>query len=217
MSVWVNRTTISTSDVPLCIAYTGSAQHYFMFFGLTDGTWRFQVRGGAPYGIALTTTSLSAGVWGHLCAIEHSTTSRDIYLNGGGKGSNTTAVTPSGLNKTSIGCMLENDAESYHHYGSVAEACLWNAALSVAEVTSLAAGAHPFTVRPGNLVSYWNLVRGLGDSVGGNTLTAGGTTVVAHPRVRYPSSALVIPAAAAAPPAGLSIPVAMHHYAQMRG
>jgi hypothetical protein len=43
--------------------------------------------------------------------------------------------------------------------GSVAEAALWNAAPSDAEIAVLAASFSLLFVKPGNLVAYWPLIR----------------------------------------------------------
>jgi len=84
----------------------------------------------------------------------------------------------------------------------LAEAGLWDAALTDAEVAILGVGYSPLFVRPQSLVAYWPLVRDAKDRVGGYDLTAGGGPVVAaHPRIIYPSPQFVprkIAAAAAA-------------------
>ena len=68
--------------------------------------------------------------------------------------------------------------------GQIAEVGIWNAALTAAEVASLAKGMTCDKVRPQNLVFYAPLVRNLVDVKGGLTITNNNTaTVAAHPRV----------------------------------
>lgn len=68
--------------------------------------------------------------------------------------------------------------------GNIAEIGIWNAALTAAEVASLAKGMTCDKVRPQNLVFYAPLVRGLIDAKGGRTITNNnGATVANHPRV----------------------------------
>lgn len=72
--------------------------------------------------------------------------------------------------------------------GDVAEVAIWNVFMSMAEyaadVAALAKGFSPITIRPANLLHYWDLTRGLQDRVGGCTLTAcNAPTVSEHPRV----------------------------------
>lgn len=72
--------------------------------------------------------------------------------------------------------------------GDVAEIAIWNVDLSLpeyaADVAALAQGINPMTIRPADLVHYWDLTRGLQDRVGGCTLTPfNSPTVSEHPRV----------------------------------
>jgi len=105
---------------------------------------------------ANTTTGYLAGVWNHACAVGRSATSRDAYLNGGGKGSNATSNTPAGLDNTSIGYSDRlTDIEFFP--GLIAEICIWNIALSDNDILLLALNIHPFELRPNNIVGYWPL------------------------------------------------------------
>ena len=66
----------------------------------------------------------------------------------------------------------------------MAEIGIWSAALSAAEIASLAKGMTCDKVRPQSLVFYAPLVRDLIDQKGGLTITNNnGATVAAHPRV----------------------------------
>ena len=66
----------------------------------------------------------------------------------------------------------------------MAEVGIWNAALTAAEVASLAKGMTCDKVRPQSLVFYAPLVRDLIDQKGGLIITNNNTaTVAVHPRV----------------------------------
>ena len=68
--------------------------------------------------------------------------------------------------------------------GLIAEVGIWNAALTAAEVASLAKGMTCDKVRPQNLVFYAPLVRDLIDQKGGLVITNNNAATVAnHPRV----------------------------------
>jgi hypothetical protein len=68
--------------------------------------------------------------------------------------------------------------------GLIAEVGIWNAALTAAEIASLADGMTCDKVRPQSLVFYAPLVRDLIDVKGGLTITNNNTATVAnHPRV----------------------------------
>ena len=71
-----------------------------------------------------------------------------------------------------------------HYTGRIADAAIWNAALTASEIASLAKGMTCDKVRPQSLVFYAPLVRDLQDVRGGLTITNNNTATVAnHPRV----------------------------------
>lgn len=135
---------------------------------------------------ANTTTGFSANTWQHACAVGRSATSRDVYLNGGSKGSNATSSTPAGLTVTRMGISAAGTVDMA---GRAADLAIWNTDLSDAEVALLAKGVSPLTMKPQNLVAYWPLVRApFRDWVGGNHFTANNqaTTTGHPPKVGWP-------------------------------
>ena len=97
----------------------------------------------------------TAGSWHHACAVFASTTSRSCYVNGANKATGTDSANfPSGLDTTYIG--FSTRTSGAHFDGDIAEAAMWDVALTDAEVRSLGlAGVVPTLVRPQSLVSYW--------------------------------------------------------------
>lgn len=142
------------------------------------------------FAAAVTTTGFTAGSWFHACGVWAATNDRRAFINGGSKGTNVTNVAPVDMVKTA----LARDYQTYlpHDYfdGFLAEAAIWNAALSDAEVAVLAAGYRPTFVRPQNLAAYWPLLRHTGalylDRVGSYSLTVDGGSIQPHPPVLYP-------------------------------
>ena len=68
--------------------------------------------------------------------------------------------------------------------GLIAEVGIWNAALTAAEVASLAKGMTCDKVRPNALVAYFPLIRDLTEIRGGLAVTNNNSATVAnHPRV----------------------------------
>jgi hypothetical protein len=132
-----------------------------------------------------TTGSIIAGEWFHLCGVFETNALRTIYWNGVASTANTTSVTPFTATRIQIGRRPNTIATGAAFLtGNVAESGIWNAALSPAEIASLAKGMTCDKVRPQNLVFYAPLVRDLIDQKGGLTITNNnGATVAAHPRV----------------------------------
>lgn len=136
---------------------------------------------------ALTTTGFSANTWHHACGVWSAADARAAYIDGGSKGTNAVAITPTNLDITVLGARARNPYDSFFD-GLIAEAGIWNIALTDAEVAILAAGYSPLLVRPQNLVLYAPLIRDIQDTVGGLTLANTGTTVGDHCRVIHPAS-----------------------------
>ncbi len=133
--------------------------------------------------IAASTSGFSASTWSHAAGVFESSTSRTVYLNGGSSATNTAISTPASIVRISIGVISWNTPVNYAN-GRVAEVGIWNAALTAAEIASLADGMTCDKVRPQSLVFYAPLVRDLIDYKGGLVITNNNTATVAnHPRV----------------------------------
>lgn len=153
---------------------------------------------------ARTIVSASVDTWHHACGVFISDTSRDVYIDAAGKGSDVNSVTfAAGTDKTAVGVNARASNDELMS-GFLAEVGIWNVELTLAEIQSLSGGFSPLLIRPSALVFHLNLIRDILDYKG-NALTITGTTVVAHPQIRYPASRSIItePAAAAA---GTSFP-----------
>lgn len=108
----------------------------------------------------------TANTWQHAAAVFTTDTDRDVYINGGSKGSaaGTEVVAPS-INRTGIGCLYRQSI-TYYMSGKIAEVAIWDIALTQAEIAQLAGGATPTTIQSGNLLAYWPLLSDGTDSSG---------------------------------------------------
>jgi len=160
------------------------------FFLGVNNTGKAQAQINAPgsggFAQAVSTASLSANAWHHIAAVYRSTSSRDAYLDGGGKGSDTTTVTPAPMSRTELGRVA---GFATYLDGALAEVGVWNGALSDVEVRRLATGYAPPWIRPETLVFYAPLVAGEDfDPAGGLSLARSGSPGRrAHPRIVYPA------------------------------
>lgn len=134
--------------------------------------------------------------WAHMAGVFSAANARAAYYNGGNSGTESTSVTPTGIDTIGIG----NHRAATYWSGQLAECAVWTAALDASEIAALAKGWKPDTIRPSALVFYAPLVRTLTrDLWGGLTLTNnGGVTVAAHPRIIEPMRRGVRKAAAVA-------------------
>ena len=156
VSGWMRSNNTLIDQVVLSIVQRGTGEHYMALvatLGLNNVWWT--ARGGiAAPSQAITTAPWTANTWHHVCGIEASPTDRRAYLDGGNKGTDATSRTPAGLDRTSIaraGFLPSGFAFS----GDLAHVAVWDAALTDAEVASLAAGASPLSMRRDSLIAYW--------------------------------------------------------------
>ena len=120
----------------------------------------------------------------HACAVVNSANSRLLYLNGLPSATNTTNVGTTAVNRINIGSRYYAGALGGYQNGIIAEVGIWSAALTAAEVASLAKGMTCEKIRPQNLVFYAPLVRELIDQKGGLVITNNNAATAAnHPRV----------------------------------
>jgi hypothetical protein len=135
---------------------------------------------GSPQ-ITGTTTGYSANTWHHACAVFSSATSRTVYIDGGSSATGTNNINPTNLSRIEIGRFTTN---IQYMNGRISEVGIWNAALTAAEIASLAKGMTCDKVRPQSLVFYAPLIRDLIDAKSGLVITNNnGASVANHPRV----------------------------------
>jgi hypothetical protein len=124
--------------------------------------------------------------WRHIAGVYTPSTKLEAFLDGASNGSKTSSIFASlhsGTAPLAVG-MVSFSAVNNCWDGLIAEAAVYNAALTAAEVASLAKGMTCDKVRPQSLVFYAPLVRDLIDQKGGLTITNNNAaTVAAHTRV----------------------------------
>ncbi len=159
------------------------------FFLGVNNTGKAQAQVNAPgsggFSQATSTTSVNANSWHHIAGVYRSASSRDVYVDGGGKGSDTTTVTPAPMIRTELGRI---GGFATYLDGALAEVGIWNIALSDREIGRLALGYSPLWVRPDALVFYapltanedFDMARGL------SLVGSGAPGVRAHPPVVMP-------------------------------
>jgi hypothetical protein len=187
MACWFNVNNITTDYTLMSLGDTAADNDQFSLRtrGATAGDPIAAIVRRSTFGIAATSTGYSASVWNHAAAVFTSATSRAAYLNGAGKGTDATNLAPTSIDATGVGFLNVLTAAGYFD-GSIAEAAIWDVALTDADVAILATGASPLTVKPGSLVAYWPLIGAYSpeiDLIQGRDLTVTGAAKAAHPRI----------------------------------
>lgn len=134
---------------------------------------------------AVTGSATTLNQWDHACCVYNSATSRFAYLNGTASTEDTTDVgSQNAATGLQVATRIASNAATNYTQGLMAEVGVWNAALTAAEIASLADGMTCDKVRPQSLVFYAPLVRNLQDVKGGLAITNNSAaTVTDHPRV----------------------------------
>ena len=211
MACWFNMPTMAHTHG---LMWVGDKDYSRMYQGMYLDAGR--VRAYSKFlsdGIAITTSAAAIDEWHHACAVFSSATLRAAFLDGGSKGTDTRSLAvPAGFDRTALGVFGDQTPSAFAE-GMLAEAAVWNVALTDAEVAVLAAGYCPLFVRSQNLVAYWPLIRDRDiDIVGGYDLTAyGSPTIAAHCPIMRPIAPQVI-----VPVSGTNMPLLMQHYKRMR-
>lgn len=189
MACWIYPDVVNIEQAPMALIDKDSVNSYFCDLHVyPNGTCGLRIFNGSQYEETTPTGAISASTWTHLCGVYSSSTSRSAFKNGGGKTTGTTSATLGNLDRMSVGAMLFQGQSILQPFnGKVAEAAIWNVALSDSEVAQLALGASPSLIRPDSLVMYLPLVRDILDLCEATAFTTTGTAASDHPRVYMPS------------------------------
>jgi hypothetical protein len=184
LACWFNPDNITTNFIAMSIsANTGTERHILQLAGAVAGDpVRAQSSGGGTTVQGSSATGYSASTWQHAAARFSANNNRRAYLNGVSGTVNTGSVTPTGLNRTNIGCSYAAGVTATFMAGLVAEVGIWNVALDDAEIVALYKGFRCSLIRPKNLVFYAPIIREVDDYARGVSLTTYGAVVAAHPR-----------------------------------
>jgi hypothetical protein len=151
----------------------------------------FNQQVGADYTEYETSNGFSATTWHHVAGVAPDFENAIAYLDGDPAGAYNfqTARPWPEIDSTALGVLIRSSITGYLD-GRMAEAAIWSAALTAAELAILAEGYSPLMVRPQSLVAYWPLMGNLSpeiDIVGGYDMTlTNAPTKANHPRVFYP-------------------------------
>jgi hypothetical protein len=179
ISVWFKKTVTETSN--LFVMYSGDVRVALV---TADDGRVILLEFDTASSTAGSTTTYALNSWNHVCGVIASSTSRTIYLNGGGSFTNTGLRSATGMTSARVGSSHLGSGGGGSLNGDVAELAIWNAALTQSEVSTLSKGIMSDRVRNENLIFYSPLIRNLQDVKGALPITNNnGATVSIHPRI----------------------------------
>lgn len=138
MACWFNVNNVTGDHCLVSLGASGSEDYFGLIANgsIAGDPIRAPVRQGASGAFGETTTSFSAGVWSHACAVFATNANRTAYLNGGGAGSDTTSLTPASMALTGVG-RLSRLTPAFYTDGRITDVRIYNRALSADEVLAL--------------------------------------------------------------------------------
>jgi hypothetical protein len=157
ISIW-GKTIDDTDDYQTMLGIGQSGTDHFWRLRLrpVSGSVDWTAEDSSSAGKASTTAVPNVNEWFHIGAVEAASNSRRILLDGANEGTNTSDIVPSSVDTTWIG-QLDDGSPSDRFRGPLGHFAIWDAALTNAEIRSLAKGASPKQIRIGNLIRYWPL------------------------------------------------------------
>lgn len=172
-ATWSGTPPVTAQPVTMaCWARFSGTTSQNLMFAATDGTiylgmslsyvttgriGAVMANGGAEV-IVETTSGITTNTWHHCAVAFASSTSRTVYLDGGSSNSNSTTCAPTGAVNIALGCFRNHYGSQYGPMsGQLAEACMWNVALSADEILALAKGVPTNLIRPASIAAYWPL------------------------------------------------------------
>lgn len=142
---WGNANNITAGHIPLGLGNNGASGRFNLGMqGNVGGDPIYAVKdndAGTGAVFAASSTGYSATTWHHVAGVYRNNTSRDAYIDGGSKGSDTATRTDPTPDFISIGVLRTNTLTGFFD-GSNAEAFLLDYALSDGQVALLGKGFH---------------------------------------------------------------------------
>jgi len=166
----------ATSDMTLFGLFSASNSEYIELGLGVDGKVQAHARSTAA-GLNYPVTSTSYGTSGyqHACGVWSAINARAVYLDGGGKGTDSASVTPTGIDRMALGA-TDRPLTANFFNGRLYNVAIWSVALDDAEVVALAKGYSPLRVRRTALVFFRPCIRiSEAEYIGGRTFTTVGT------------------------------------------
>lgn len=135
--------------------------------------------------IVTTSITVATNTWYHYAGVFTNNSSRTAYINAANSSTGTVNVGSQNIpTQINIGARSVSNVVAQYLNGRIAEVGVWNTALTLSEIQSLAKGMTCDKIRPQNLNFYAPLIRDLQDTKGGLIITPhNGPIVAAHPRI----------------------------------
>jgi hypothetical protein len=174
MAAWVKSTTIA--EYQACFTLTNDIDEFLLLQlrGPAAGNPIAGMEYATAWKWAETTSGYTANNWHHIAVTFVSATERNVFIDGGNKGTNTDSqdVIFSFLGAAFVGTHKSVGGSFFD--GKIAEVAYWKAELTDVQISNLANGYQlPSSIESDSLIAYWKLLDDYADYSGnGRTIEA---------------------------------------------
>lgn len=186
LAAWFNRKNTTANHAFVSVGSSSSTNFITLLASTPPNNFLiFLVNDGVNPPTSQVYPGATSNTWHHACGTFDTSKQVRAFLNGANGGALTSAANFTTQDRTTIGGRFgAGGVVAQFADALIAEVGIWSAALTAAEIASLAKGMTCDKVRPESLVFYAPLVRDLQDLSGGLTITNNNAaTVATHPRV----------------------------------
>lgn len=199
LSIWFNLANTDAASL-MALVDSGAYNDVVHCFGYGSNLYASEAHGGGS-GSAITTTTYSTGVWNHGLFVFVSATSRMVWLNGAGLGTNATSKTAANLVATNLACQAPGGWAQIPNGSLLADAAIWDltgldlTAWTDGTIAAALAGGKSAYWYPTGLTAWWPLGNPYAtdddlDHKGSHDLTPYGGTALfgTGPTLTYPTN-----------------------------
>jgi len=156
VAIWAYRPTAPPGAQRLFDnGHTDSSKNGFQLFSTsTIGNILFEVGNGTASAQIVLGSSFIAGVWTQITGIYDGSNVR-LYASGSTAASALTGTVGTADSSAAMGYAAQYNGDFFGGY--LADAAIWNAALTPFEIAALVAGVRPSQIRRASLIGYWPL------------------------------------------------------------
>jgi hypothetical protein len=176
VAAWFHAISATQNQVLWSMGNAAGTNYFALYAGLTNNAVSAGANAGAGEVLADSSALMVASTWHHGCVTFTSATARAAYLDGGGKGTNATSCTPTGVDRCRVGVLEATPTFLFPLRGRLAHVCVWNVVKTDEEVRRMVDPA-----------TRWELYYQLGRRryvfqvpVGGRVPIAGARGAMAH-------------------------------------
>lgn len=157
MAAWCYTTVAAATQTILSINdASAGADNAFRIILEAGGFAQARTTAAGSTASATSSVAWATNRWHHVAGLFNAENSRQVYLDGGGVGTNGSTLVPAGLTRTTVG-RRASVSGTQAFTGRIAEAAIWSVALAAAELLALARGVSPLLVRYDALEAYWRI------------------------------------------------------------